>query len=526
MLTRACLAASIAAMTDGGVFKRVVSRCLAFAAARPRVVMALALLLALTSGRAWPAVDDGLDPSEPKEGWTQFDRAQAERIVYVSHSEGDDANPGLSPAAPVKTVARGKALLRDGRGDWLLLKRGDEFPSGLGTWDKSGASAEAPMVIGAYGQGRRPRLHPQGQHFLFAHGQGASHLAFVSLYAHATQRDPEHPDFNGGTDKAKGVLWLGAGENIRFENCVIDSFNLGLELGNPEQTLKNVTLYRCIVRDAYATTDQGNSQGIFTRLVRDLVIRECIFFHNGWSEQVEGSERTVFNHNLYLSSTKNLLIEDSMIVDGALNGMNLRTTDKTGGEQQNVTVRGNLLVGNANAISATGKRGSTLLSTNLLIEKNVAHKHGAAVTFQGDPQMVANGIALSNWDGAILRDNLLLEARDEFTGRAINIERAGHPDPVNHTITRNVVHDWLDNEIPEPTPNVTVTDNRVGLAPSAYVDPTRTLERYITDVAEVPSREAFFRIALRMRKGSWNPTFTAPAVVPWMRAGFELKPAP
>ena len=48
-------------------------------------------------------------------------------IVYVSNSEGDDANNGFSPATSVKTLARGYSLMRDGYPDWLLLKRGDTW---------------------------------------------------------------------------------------------------------------------------------------------------------------------------------------------------------------------------------------------------------------------------------------------------------------------------------------------------------------------------------------------------------------
>src|SRR5579872_362178 len=46
-------------------------------------------------------------------------------IYYVSSSAGNDANDGLSPATAVKTIAKGRSLMRDGFPDWLLLNRGD-----------------------------------------------------------------------------------------------------------------------------------------------------------------------------------------------------------------------------------------------------------------------------------------------------------------------------------------------------------------------------------------------------------------
>ena len=42
----------------------------------------------------------------------------------------------------MRTVARGYALLRDGAGDQLLLKRGDAWHGGVPAWRTSGASAD------------------------------------------------------------------------------------------------------------------------------------------------------------------------------------------------------------------------------------------------------------------------------------------------------------------------------------------------------------------------------------------------
>ena len=49
------------------------------------------------------------------------------RVIYVSSSTGSDSNTGLSPNSPLKTIAAGEALLRNGYPDQLLLKAGDTF---------------------------------------------------------------------------------------------------------------------------------------------------------------------------------------------------------------------------------------------------------------------------------------------------------------------------------------------------------------------------------------------------------------
>src|SRR4051812_24053122 len=82
----------------------------------------------------------------------------ASRIVYVSSSSGSDSNSGLSSSSPVKSFAKAKSLIRDGKPDQMLLKAGDVFTSGIGPWKTSGPSASQKQVIGSYGSGARPLI--------------------------------------------------------------------------------------------------------------------------------------------------------------------------------------------------------------------------------------------------------------------------------------------------------------------------------------------------------------------------------
>src|SRR5262249_37644605 len=94
-------------------------------------------------------------------GWTEFSPSVDTRIVYVSSSTGDDANNGLSHTKPKRTIAAGKALLRDGFPDWLLLKRGDAWGESLDTdqeFGLEGRSLTERMLVSAYGAGERPLL--------------------------------------------------------------------------------------------------------------------------------------------------------------------------------------------------------------------------------------------------------------------------------------------------------------------------------------------------------------------------------
>jgi hypothetical protein len=91
-------------------------------------------------------------------GWTVVTPASDTRVVYVSVSQGSDANSGLSASSPLKSIAKAKTLLRDGAGDQLLLKKNDVFSESLGYWRISGKSADQPLLIGSYGEGARPEI--------------------------------------------------------------------------------------------------------------------------------------------------------------------------------------------------------------------------------------------------------------------------------------------------------------------------------------------------------------------------------
>ena len=92
--------------------------------------------------------------SRDDQGWTSFTASADTRVIYVSSSAGSDGNNGLSPDAPVKTIAKAKSLMRDNMPDWMLLKRGDVFANqSFGDWTLRGRSESERMVLGAVGEG-------------------------------------------------------------------------------------------------------------------------------------------------------------------------------------------------------------------------------------------------------------------------------------------------------------------------------------------------------------------------------------
>ena len=90
-------------------------------------------------------------------GWSLFEPSQDTIIYYVSSSEGDDLNDGLSPNEPFQTYSMAISQARDNHPDWILLKRGDEFEESIQV--NSGRSSEEPFLVSSYGDSiQRPLL--------------------------------------------------------------------------------------------------------------------------------------------------------------------------------------------------------------------------------------------------------------------------------------------------------------------------------------------------------------------------------
>src|SRR5690606_32346154 len=72
-----------------------------------------------------PASSASADASVPVVGWSELTPSNDSRLIYVSSSEGDDENDGMSSDTPIHSITKASTLVRDGYPDWILLKRGD-----------------------------------------------------------------------------------------------------------------------------------------------------------------------------------------------------------------------------------------------------------------------------------------------------------------------------------------------------------------------------------------------------------------
>lgn len=251
--------------------------------------------------------------------WTQFTPSSDTRLIFVSSSEGNDSNNGLTPATPVKTLARAESLLRDGFPDWMLLKRGDVWHESMPSWSKSGRAANELLIVGAYGdQGGRPQIRPSGNSSgASSHGSTLlSHVAFVGLHFEPRERTEE--------ERPTGITWRRRSDNILFEDCLIRGFsnNVNVQTISEAAPVRNIRLNGCVIADSWSR--DTHSQGLYADGVDGLTIENSVISSNGFNRERNISP-TVFNHNLYISTrNENIVVRGNIIADASSHGIQLR----------------------------------------------------------------------------------------------------------------------------------------------------------------------------------------------------------
>ena len=508
--------------------------------------------------------------------WTVFKESPDTQKVYVSSSDGDDANDGSTPEKAVKTIAKGISLLRDGMPDWMLLKRGNVWLEALGEWKKSGRSETEPMVVTSYGtEVTRPILKTGSQIGLSATAGPLQHVAFVGfhLYAHTRDPDAEFMSAIGGP----GIQWLAQSVDLLFEDLLIESYstaNIYLKAN-----MANIRVRRSVIVDAYDVN--GDSQGLYAEGIQGLLVEENLFDHNGWNTNVnlmDYGKPTIFNHNLYVQAN----CED-------------------------VTIRGNLSTrGSSHGIQA---RGGGEVSGNLVLENPVGISFGL-VPDAWDPKMggvigsvkgnfIADsadvdtintagiGLQIGNIQAATVEDNILAhDASASNASIAIDIRRKTNPlvaeeKVQNLTIRNNVVYDWRggirfgtsalmavtiqNNDVQQPvraselvnyygtsySAETTYSGNHwfsvanpgswftIGAASQSfdqwlmtsseqgatntevtYTDTARRLPEYHQSLGKMATFDAFMAEARQQSQMNWRAEYTAKSALTYLRQGF------
>lgn len=467
-----------------------------------------------------PSTTTGIDPF-----WTVFTETAPSgegsgfagagtRKIYVSSSTGNDSNLGTL-ASPKLTIAGGVALLRAGKPDWLLFKKGDTWTdqdfgnlSGF-----NGPSATSPMLFGAYGTGPRPLFKTQITTGLFQFYTGnCDNVAFVGLEGYSYQRDPNNSGFlSGSLDiEANGFISNATMAFLLIEDCKLRFYTDGIVVQGTTSVFK---LRRSIVVDCYRNSATNHSEGMFIANVVNPTLEESIFDNDGWNGQIGGAaSATIFNRNVYIHQDCGpATVTGNWQSGSSSEGLQLRT--------------GGVMTGNFFYQNVTGfdvghqlSEPAPTISSATVTDNVVMHSTDSRPGRGGYGIVVLNATT----SGIQIHTNIMSHT-DEVgvDGRGIYLD----PDCSGCVVTNNIIFNWKNGVL--DTGSDTTSPNAVDLAganTAGYSAPNRDLGDYYLSIGGSNSASAFITAIRNQSKDTWNSRLTAKAAVNYIRAGFDLAP--
>ena len=503
-----------------------------------------------------------------RNGWSVLRGSPGSRIVYVSDSLGNDANNGFSPQTAKRTIAAGKALMRHGEPDYLLLRRGDVFDEGLGQWMTSGRSETEPQVVSTYGPRTvRPILRTGTDFGLVTHGGYGSpptidNVAFVGLhfYAHT----------HTGSGVPIGIGLYRPSTNVLIEDCRVEKYNTGLVIQAIDGRHNGVRLRRSVIVDSFGV-NEGNPQGLYCVFTDGFLIEECIFDTNGWQPTIPGAGADIFSHNIYIAANNSsVIVRGNIISNGASHGLQMRAGGVThnnffarnaiafmmsggagperdtstatynvivdGKDIDEVTPRGwgiefNNVVGGeirSNIVANSTRGGIRAPLTldgasinggvhNVSMTDNIVWNWGGSVYFNGDETRITN-ITFSNnslqngVDSAFLINHFALTNHLSVFSEQNSFYSKLRP------IGTWMQRGGLTRSVPEWKQDL--GDSSSKRAREGFANPNRTLGDYAARLGLAPTHEAFMSAVRLQSKYSWHRGYTAQSVNNWFRSNF------
>jgi hypothetical protein len=291
-----------------------------------------------------------LSPPLTAAEWTDFPLATGARAVYVSSSEGNDSNDGLTVATPKRTITGtrsptpnnpnnvipgGFSVVRNGMGDQLLLRRGDTFAeTAYFVWNKSGLSTAYPALLAAYGTGPRPvieRFDDVGLSISPVTGPTVRYLAVTGIHFRASKRDWNSPNFVSVQGRPAIVIAAGMNpvypivEDVLIEDCRIEFHAGGISMtGVQLGAIRNIRINRNVISDIYAVA-HAYTTAIYASNVTGLTLTENLIDgvqRTAMAAGVPEVDDTPFCHSVYVQSdSRDVVLEQNIIANAFDGGM-------------------------------------------------------------------------------------------------------------------------------------------------------------------------------------------------------------
>lgn len=351
------------------------------------------------------------EPTLPQQGWTAITPSSDSRIVYVSSSNGNDNNDGLSENTPKATISAGMRLLRDGFPDHLYLKRGDIWQNQNLHIAKSGRGIDEPLVIGAYGDvsEARPKLNTGSQSgVVMDYHANINYVSVFDLECEADRHNPDNSNFDPNITDCMGVNATSQGSNWLIEGCRFSWYNSGMVIQNiHNQPIQDVKIRRCVIDNCYNRS--GFEQGMYYYDVDGLLIEECLIDRVAKIPGV--SEGSIFDHAVYFQ-----------------NG-----SDQAGRAGDNTTFRNNIV---ARSDGIQMREGGRCLN-NLFVRTWIAIQLG------GGNDATPGGVVVKCDDNVILDGDDINDSNPRGWGiKALNINGSGSSSVSNNIVANNTLGDF------------------------------------------------------------------------------------
>jgi hypothetical protein len=432
-------------------------------------------------------------PPQDSQGWSILTPSSDSRLIYVSSSEGDDAqgviydrsnvlvgSDPFNPSAGIKaysTISHALTLVRSDYPDWVLLKRGDVWTETEVIYLKSGRSVSERSVLAYYGNNTERPLIKTGTGGGLRFWKSVSYVAVLGLKLYAHGRDPGSPDFAGfgSIPGATGFYSYASEEpanrSILIEDSVFSFYSNNIAQGPLAN--EDIIIRRCQFLDNYS--ESSHSQGMYTKHA-SIYLEENLFDHNGWykqsyvslNDQAEG-QATFFNHNTYFTETDNTIFKRNLFLRASSIGNKFTANSPEGGDEitaRNVLVNNNTFVRGEIGISMGGNndRGTGYRWRDMNIVNNVFLDIGAD---RPTDRTLAWGIDADDWDGGRISGNYLIHYGNAEVRNIYGINFGEHSRNVD--INSNIFYRLSASQFAlqvrgqEPKENIRIFDNKFQL---------------------------------------------------------------